>query len=41
MKIQKTNEGYEVTVNNQTICTFENYEDAEKALAYLREKARA
>lgn len=41
MKIQKTNDGYEVTENNQTICTFKNYEDAKRALEFLNEKARA
>ena len=41
MEIRKTNNGYEVTENNQTICTFENYEDAKRALDYIREKARA
>ena len=41
MRIQKTNAGYEVIRNNQTICTFEKYEDAKKALDFLREKTRA
>lgn len=41
MRIQKTNSGYEVIQNNQTICTFDRYEDAKKALEFLKEKARA
>ena len=41
MAIKQTTKGYEITQNNQTVCTFENYEDAKRALEFLREKARA
>lgn len=40
MEIRKTNEGWEVLKNNQTICSCESEAEAKKVLAYLREKAR-